>query len=76
MGISFTCPHCSAAVGSRQRLAIAFDNPVDGGAPYSFPGYLLWRRDGDEFETLSLWPSVDASNSGHWRGFIKNGEMC
>lgn len=28
----------------------------------------------DDFETLTLTPSIDASASGHWHGFITNGE--
>lgn len=38
------------------------------------PGF-LWTREGADFETLSLTPSVDASASGHWHGFVKNGEI-
>jgi hypothetical protein len=36
------------------------------------PGF-LWQRAGDTFETLTLSPSVDASASGHWHGFIRDG---
>jgi hypothetical protein len=28
-----------------------------------------------DFNTLSISPSIDASNSGHWHGFITNGEI-
>ena len=38
------------------------------------PGF-LWQRTGDTFETLSLSPSIDASASGHWHGFVTNGEV-
>lgn len=33
-----------------------------------------WSRHGDDFESLSVTPSVDASASGHWHGFITGGE--
>lgn len=34
-----------------------------------------WTRVGDDFATMSCTPSVDASASGHWHGFITNGEV-
>jgi hypothetical protein len=37
------------------------------------PGF-LWQRTGVTFETLTLSPSVDASASGHWHGFVTHGE--
>lgn len=38
------------------------------------PGF-LWTRTGDTFETLTLSPSVDASRSGCWHGFVQGGEI-
>lgn len=38
------------------------------------PPGVHWKREGDAFDTLSLTPSVDASKSGHWHGYITNGE--
>lgn len=38
------------------------------------PGF-LWQRQGETFETLTLSPSVDASASGHWHGWVRNGEV-
>jgi hypothetical protein len=36
----------------------------------------IWTCDGlDDFESLTLTPSVDASASGHWHGFITNGQV-
>lgn len=81
MGISFDCPHCRT-----ERLAVFFTNPLDGGEPAVEPQF-LWRRSGDSFETLSLAPSIDAESgtvarhdgtiehSGHWHGYITNGEI-
>lgn len=83
MGLSFDCPHCRT-----QRLAVFFANPIDGGAAAdgSETKY-LWHRSGETFETLTLGPSIDASNKiqtvidgrielvGHWHGFITNGEV-
>lgn len=32
-----------------------------------------WQRDSDDFETMTVKPSLDASASGHWHGHIKKG---
>jgi hypothetical protein len=69
MGITFDCPHCRT-----QRLAIAFANPMDGGAKGEhFARH--WQRAGIHFETLSVTPSIDASATGHWHGWITDGEI-
>ena len=34
-----------------------------------------WTRSGEDFASLSCSPSIDASSSGHWHGFITNGEI-
>ena len=92
-GVTFDCPHCAGAI----RLAAAFANPLDGGAPVPLepsklwptlqprpdeaPGLVtvppgtLWQRTGETFDVLSLVPSVDASNSGHWHGYLTNGAI-
>lgn len=36
---------------------------------------IAWQRTGDTFETLSCIPSIDASQSGHWHGFITSGQI-
>jgi hypothetical protein len=71
MGISFDCPHCRI-----QRLGVWFSNPIDGGIPQSAPA--LWKRTGDTFETLTLSPSVNTTETridipSHWHGFIQDG---
>ena len=71
MAISFECPHC---LGSGQRLAVWFANPIDGGPPTD-DATKLWQRTGETFDSLTLSPSIDASATGHWHGFIANGEV-
>ncbi len=79
-GITFDCPHCRT-----QRLGVLFKNAIDP------EGWLAlgvtrhhadceWDRTGEDFETLTLTPSIDASNKridfhNHWHGFITNGEV-
>lgn len=70
MGLTFRCPCCP---DSGSRLAVFFTNPFDGGQPHQ--DARTWARTGDTFETLSISPSIDASASGHWHGFITNGEI-
>ena len=36
---------------------------------------IAWARTSDDFSTMSVTPSIDASASGHWHGFITNGEI-
>lgn len=36
---------------------------------------IAWQRSGDNFDNLTLTPSIDASRSGHWHGFVTNGEI-
>ncbi len=75
MGITFLCPHCKT-----QPLGVWFANPIDGGpaAPDdlcrdSNGNIVRWQRIGDTFETLTLVPSIDTSQHGHWHGYIRNG---
>lgn len=77
IGLSFLCPHCRT-----QRLAVFFDPPIDDGVLWEFStwpslteGKSVWGRTGESFETLTLTPSINADASGHWHGFITNGEI-
>jgi hypothetical protein len=86
VALNFQCPCCF-----KQRLSVKLANPIDGGPPEpgipepenATPEQkeivrrynLRWQRTGDTFETISLSPSVDVSDSGHWHGFITNGEV-
>jgi hypothetical protein len=84
MGITLTCPSCL-----KQRISVWYANPMDGLPPRElleitegmteevkklYASYNnRWQRTGEDFETLSLMPSVDVQ--GHWHGFITNGEV-
>jgi hypothetical protein len=79
VGITFDCPHCP---GSGPRLAIAlhmdgtnFDPDPDNPQQFETDDTIWTIAAGDSFDNLSLTPSVDASKSGHWHGFITNGEI-
>lgn len=36
---------------------------------------MAWKFEGNDFNTLTVSPSIDASRSGNWHGFIRNGEI-
>lgn len=78
IGLTFDCPHCR-----EQRLAINFHHRgheaiEDAAILAAHPGGIgnIWTLDGsDDFATLTITPSVDASKYGHWHGFITSGEI-
>lgn len=76
VGLSFDCPHCID-----QRLAVSFHHAGreaiedDYIHAHSSETNHIWTLAGDTFENYSLSPSVDASHSGHWHGFLTNGEI-
>lgn len=78
LGVSFDCPHCII-----QRLLVpfhhkGFEHIEDFHIlPHTANGN-IWSEVNpadDSFDNLSLIPSIDCSGSGHWHGFITNGEV-
>jgi hypothetical protein len=72
IGVHFDCP-----CGCGTPCYVPFANPLDGG-PASDPARPLWQRSGENFETLTLSPSIlrDPAKGGcGWHGFITNGEI-
>jgi len=80
VGVRFACPTCGDLVGA-VNICVLFENPPDGG-PAAPRGCRLpgdsegrrWTRDGTTFSTLTLSPSVDCSQCGHWHGFVAKGD--
>jgi hypothetical protein len=83
-GITFDCP-CCAGTDRAIRLAVQVNPPfdplhqidewqIDPAALY-VKDRTIWSRSGDTWETMTLTPSIDASQHGHWHGFITNGEI-
>jgi hypothetical protein len=87
-GLTFLCPHCKQVrlgVAFANPLDGKLPDPKTGTGRWIIrhvhytrkfdvpPGGLFWTRTGTTFKTLTLTPSVDASASGHWHGFITNG---
>lgn len=76
VGLTFECPHCRT-----ERLGVTFHHRgheamEDGVIHAKFPSEHIWTMESaDDFETLTLTPSIDGSERGHWHGFITNGEI-
>lgn len=66
-GVSFLCPHCK-----RTRIAVAFDNPLDGDVKSSV-AKIFHHRSGQDFETLTIRPAIESARIGHWLGHISDG---
>lgn len=78
VGFTFNCPHCPPEDPHRLGVAVHQDGLIDPEPdnPKCWPPGHVWSITGGEsWETISLMPSVDASASGHWHGFITNGEV-
>lgn len=81
IGISFDCPCCKGTErASRLAIALHLDGTnfdPDPSNPQQFAtGETIWAiAGGDNFSNISVTPSVDASQHGHWHGFITNGEI-
>ncbi len=66
-----------AAMGRSEQNALIYEqNPqyVGQSVVMTHPG-MVWRIDGDDFDTLTVYPSIDHSASGNWHGFITNGQI-
>lgn len=79
IGLTFECPHCRT-----QRIGVAFHHKgrevVENNAILAVHGAAdanhIWTLVGnDDFENLTLTPSIDASVSGHWHGWVTSGEV-
>lgn len=78
LGVTFDCPCCKT-----QRLGVPFHHAAseltdDEHILAISPQASIWTETNpadDNFENLSLSPSIDCSASGHWHGFITNGDV-
>lgn len=79
----FKCPHCQEIwltctfhpIKISEQFEIFLpEGQMSGGQVVPSRQDFAWGRSGDDFASLSVTPSVDASASGHWHGFITNGE--
>ena len=84
---TFRCPHCrniwltckNVVLDRKAQLELVIAADLDPNGP-SYGAVLMkegvsWIWDTTDFSTMSVKPSLDASASGHWHGFITNGEI-
>lgn len=67
--LEFDCPVCSPT----HRLVAYFKNPLDGKEAANFPD-VLWTREGDTFETVTVTPSIDYGATC-FHGWIERGRV-
>jgi len=89
VGLTFLCPHCGQKDERLTCFfePTTFKQQVILMLPITGRGYgdridwvpskpdFAWSKSGDDFETLTVVPSIDASAAKHWHGFITNGEI-
>lgn len=81
----FKCPHCGTVLLSCKNAAMAEREQYDAfekviGEDWNTlvvpcKNEMAWTFSGQDFATLSVTPSLNASASGHWHGFITNGDI-
>lgn len=79
----FDCPHCRKTLLSCKNIAMDISTQFDifvaafgeGNAYKIVPmkRETAWGISGKDFANMTVTPSIDASASGHWHGFIKDG---
>ena len=83
---AFLCPHCSgiwltcknAVMEHKVQRDLAAAAGLEAGPPYMIvlsAKNTTWTWNTLNFEIMSVTPSIDASASGHWHGFITQGKI-
>lgn len=76
VSLMFDCPCLDPNCQWGGKIVVDLANPLDGGEPMRWtgqPAKTYWVRTGDDFASLTLSPSVWCT--GHWHGWIRNGEV-
>lgn len=83
----FRCPHCRQTWLSCKNVVMSTHDQVElfqkAGLDPCGPRYAVvpmkaevcWRLKGNDFASLTVEPSIDASSSGHWHGHINAGAI-
>lgn len=83
----FRCPHCRVKFPGREewlsckRVVMSLSMQADLFECFGLERYrpvacraeMAWGFNSNDFATMSVTPSLDASASGHWHGYITNG---
>ena len=68
-GITFDCPACDPAL--KHRIAMHFENPIDGGPVAPWPEH-RWKRVNDRMDNLTILGSV---RYDCFHGWVENGRV-
>lgn len=76
-----TCKRVQMSTRDQQRLV--YGDHMDPATKTKWVGKsvvltvpeMAWQFEGNDFATMTVAPSIDASASGNWHGFIRNGEI-
>ena len=69
IGVVFNCP-----CGCKDYIGVMFSNPFDGKP--AFPnGGPKWKVEGDNFDNMTLSPSIRKLSGCKWHGFVRNGNI-
>lgn len=81
----FLCPHCKQDLLTCKNIYISDQDQYDIYEKAFGPDWNMrivpcradfsWTIGGTFPDDLTVTPSIDASPSGHWHGFIRNGEI-
>jgi hypothetical protein len=81
---AFLCPHCrqvfltckNVPMSRHAQCEIFWKDPIGESEVVPCKPEMAWNFPSDGlFSTLTVTPSLDASASGHWHGWITSGEI-
>ena len=70
-----TCKNVVMSRREQSRLIFEENTKYAGKSVVLCKKDVAWKFSGKDFSTLTVTPSIDASASGNWHGFITNGEI-
>lgn len=74
-GDFLTCKRVPMGIGEQYKIIYAPGSKFIGTPVVQTVPEMAWTFEGNDFATLTVMPSIDASASGNWHGFITNGEI-
>jgi hypothetical protein len=74
--VFLSCKRVAMDVFDQQRLFIDLFGEDVGRTVVPCEKDKAWQMSSDDFATITVTPSIDASASGHWHGSITNGVIA
>lgn len=68
-----TCKRVTMSFADQMKLIYEDHPDLKGQSVVHTVPDMAWKFDGNDFETMTVTPSLDCSASGNWHGFITNG---